>query len=189
MRRLLAVRRYEFYSNVKSYQIVLNRETFGSPLSNFLHFLQLLHSLSLSGEKEASQRQCKRCVDFLLRIPDEGNQNRRFLVQQRMLKDRIIWRQTAREGQGGRGRRTRRRKGGGSSSGIFALPSEWGGGAVQRYFSLEKFRNNVLSRVNLNILNGGSTGPNFFLPQAGLPHLPSYRALAGPQAAIGHHSN
>ena len=37
MRGLLAVRRYEFYSNVKSYQIVLNRETFGSPVQ-FLNF-------------------------------------------------------------------------------------------------------------------------------------------------------
>ena len=161
----------------------------GSSQSSPLLLPKSFNRIFFHGAEGDPQRQCKRCVNFLLRIPDEGNQNRRFLVQQRMLKDRIIWRQTAREGQGGRGRRTRRRKGGGSSSGIFALHSEWGGGAVQRYFSLEKFRNNVLSRVNLNILNGGSTGPNFFLPQAGLPHLPSYRALAGPQAAIGHHSN
>ena len=118
----------------------------------------------------APQRQCKRCVNFLLRIPDKGNQNRRFLVQQRMLKDRIIRRQTARGGRGGRGRRMRRRKGGGSSSGIFALPSEWGGGAVPRYFSFEKCRNNLLSFVNLGLvgkkmLNEDQLGQNYFHPK------------------------
>ena len=50
MRKLLAVTRYEFYSNVKSYQIVLNRETFGSPVQ-FLNFFNYFLFNSLRGKR------------------------------------------------------------------------------------------------------------------------------------------
>ena len=50
-------------------------------------------------------------------------------------------------------------------------------------------RVSFLGLVGKKMLNEGSTGPKLFSSQAGMLHLPSYWALAGPQAAISHHSN